>query len=410
MLKGFKYRLLPNTEQSILINKTIGCARFVYNHLLSGATDYYAINKKTHIDEVISLKIDNIWLNEVDSLALANAKLNLNTAFSNFFKSCKGKRKGKKARYPKRKTRHKSKLSYKTNNVNDNIRVNDNSIRLPKLGDVKFNCHRAIKGNIKSCVITQLRSGKYEISILCEYNNEITIINNKNLAELNVIGIDMSFHDLAVMSNGEKANHPKYYRKSEEKLAKLGRQLSRKNKGSNNRTKARCKLNMLYEHTANQRKDYLHKLSRNIVDEYDVIVIEDINMQNMAQSLKLGKSVGDMGFGMLKVFLEYKAKDADKFVYKVDKWFPSSKLCSDCGYKNVNLKLSDREWVCPECGVIHDRDVNAAINLRNYFINIIQNTVGMTGIHACGDVTTTLREILEQVTSLKQEALGFSQG
>ena len=425
MLTANKYRIKPNKEQASLIDKTIGCSRLIYNLLLDYNLNQYKITKKSIFPEVTHFKNqeDFDFLFEVDSLALANAKINVQNAFKNFFRSLKGKRKGKKSGFPKFKSKKHCKLSYSTNNQNGSIRIekinNKMYIKIPKLGFIELVYHREVEGEIKSATITKIGNGKYEISIL----NNIEKTNNKNkkhdLNNLNVVGIDMSFHDVAVLSTGEKANHPRYYRKSEVKLGQLQRKMHKKQKRSNNRNKSRENLKRKSLHVSNQRKDFLHKLSKQIIDEFDVIVLEDINMQNMSRQLRFGKSVGDMGFGMFREFLIYKAKLYDKHVYKVDRFFPSSQLCSGCGFKNKEVKnMAIREWVCPKCGEIHDRDVNAAKNLKQEFEERLKqlleeekyNTVGTTGIYACGDETPTLSAMIEQVLSLKQEAPAFMQG
>lgn len=415
-----KYRLNPDYEQEMLIRKTIGCARFVYNSLL----DDYSEQLKTYnehekaseykpvIKEVTFVKQTAPFLNEVDSLALANAKQHLIQAFKNFFDSKSGKRNGKKVNFPKRHKKSKSRLTYTTNNQGGNIRVENGMIKLPKLGFVRFTEHTPLEGKICSVTITQERNNTYYISILCEYEQKVTV-KDKPLNDLRVVGLDMSYSDFAVSSDKSMDDtKPKYirqYRKNEKKRKRLNRELSRKTKGSNNRDKARIKLANLDRYIANSRKDFCHKASHFYAKNYDVIVLEDIDMQAQQKALHNGKSVSDLGFGMFKQYLAYKCEDNDTALIYADKWFPSSKTCNHCGYVNKDLRLKDRKWVCPECGEEIDRDYNAACNLRDYFYRII-NTAGTAGIHACGDTTPTLRETLRQVVSAKQEAPSFRWG
>lgn len=316
--------------------------------------------------------------------------------------------------FPKFHSKNKSRLTYTTNNQGGNIRIENNHIKLPKLGFVKVVEHTPFYGTVRSVTVTQERNNTYYVSILSECEDQTTY-KVKPLSELKVVGLDMSYSDFAVSSDqNEDDMKPKYirqYRTNERKRARLNRRMSKCQKGSNNRNKARIRLANLDRYIANSRKDFCHKLSRYYVDNYDVIVLEDINMQEQQRSLHNGKSVSDLGFGMFKNFLEYKSKQTDTVIMYVDKWYASSKTCNHCGYVNKELKLSDRQWICPECGEVIDRDYNAACNLRDYFYRVIDiNTAGTAGIHACGDTPNTLRETLMQGVSLKQEAPSFRWG
>lgn len=420
MRRAYKYRLLPTKEQAVLINKTVGCARLIYNSMLIDYKEQVENGLKPKLKEVTYFKEIYDFLKEVDSLALANAKLHLQAAFKSFFDSKKGKRKGKKVRFPKKHKKSKSKLSYTTNNQNGTVRLENGKLKLPKLGFVDIVLHRELEGNITSCTIEQTRDGKYYVSIAVDIHNENVnyIHKHKCFNDLKVVGIDMSLKEFSVDSDGNsndmKSKYVRNYRENEKKLKKLQRQVSRKVKGSSNRNKARRKLAKLSRHVANCRLDYCHKLSRYYVDNYDVIVLEDINLQNMSRTLHLGKSVTDLGFGMFRNFLEYKSECTDSLIMYVDKWFASSKTCNCCGAKNDFLQLSDREWVCPTCGCIIDRDYNAALNIRDYFYRIVleenYNTAGTAEIHALGEVTSTLRETLTQAASLNWEAPTFRWG
>ena len=420
MRRAYKYKLLPTTQQAILINKTVGCARLIYNSLLNDYKTQLDNGLKPKLKEVTHFKNTFTFLNEVDSLALANAKQHLQTAFKNYFDSKKGKRKGKKVRFPKKHKKSKCKLSYTTNNQNGTIRLENGKLKLPKLGFVDIVLHRELVGNITSCTIEQTRDGQYYASIAVEIpdKNVDYTHKRKKYNELKIVGIDMSLTDFSVDSDSNpddtKAKYIRNYRRNEKRLKRLQRMVSRKVKGSSNRYKSRKRLSKLSRHVANCRLDYCHKLSRYYVDKYDVIVLEDINLQDMSRTLHLGKSVMDLGFGEFRSFLEYKCIECDSCVMYVDKWFPSSKTCHECGSKNDLLQLSDREWVCPTCGCVIDRDYNAALNLRDYFYHVVleneYNTAGTAGINAPGEVTSTLRETLMQAASLNGEAPSFRWG
>lgn len=364
MNKAYRYRLYPDKEQSKLINKTFGCVRFVYNRMLTDHMRKYEqykddkeALKKLKYTTPADYKDEFVWLKEVDSLALANAQLNLNTAYKNFFRD-------KSVGFPKFKSRHKDRKSYTTNNQKATIRLIDNChIRLPKLKDVKIKLHRQIPADyeIKSATISQIAPGKYYISILVEFDTEIQPVPPRMD---NVIGLDYSSKALYIDNFGTSADYPKYYRKMEAKLKREQRKLSKRMKGGKNRDKQRLKVAKLHEKVANQRKDFLHKQSRQIANAYDAIVVEDLNMRGMAQGLKLAKSTNDNGFGMFRTFLEYKLIEQGKQFVIIDKWYPSSKICHVCGELNNKLTLADRAWVC-SCGTVHERDINAAINIRN---------------------------------------------
>jgi putative transposase len=364
MNKAYVYRIYPNLDQKILINKTFGCVRFVYNQMLSERKAIYQKYKENKQDikgqrysTPADYKKDNQWLKEVDSLALANAQLNLNTAFNNFFRD-------KTVGFPRFKSRHRDRKSYTTNNQGGTIRFSDEkTIRLPKLKDVSIKQHRQLPegSTIKSATISQTPTGKYYISVLIEYHTDIKQV--KPMYETTV-GLDYSSKSLYIDSQANSAEYPGFYRKSEEKLKKEQRKLSKRKKGGKNREKQKQKVARLHEKIANQRKDFLHKLSRQITNAYDTVVIEDLNMRGMAQGLKLAKSTNDNGFGMLKTFLEYKLKEEGKYFVTIDKWYPSSKLCHICGTVNNELTLADRVWIC-RCGAVLERDVNAAINIKN---------------------------------------------
>lgn len=368
--RAYKYRIYPTQEQAELINKTIGCVRFVYNALLADAKKQYEETGKSKIKTPASLKTEYEWLKEVDSLALCNSQLHIQTAYKNFF--------NKTAKFPEFHSKRKGKQTYTTNSVNGAIRIEKGKLKLPKLGLVKIVLHRFCKGKIKSVTISRTPTNKYFVSILTEQMPEVI---EKDTTNEKVLGIDMSYKELAVYSDGTKAKYPMFYRKSQRKLAHVQRNFSRTQKGSKRHEKARLRVASVFEKISNQRKDFLDKESARIAKEYDVVVIEKLNMRSMAnKGMKNGKTVNDIGFGMFRDMLRYKLNRNLGQLIEADRFYPSSQLCSKCGFKNIAVKnLSVREWDCPICGTHHDRDVNAAINLKNYY------TVATTEIKARGE-------------------------
>ncbi|WP_047810072.1 RNA-guided endonuclease InsQ/TnpB family protein, partial [Desulfosporosinus acididurans] len=288
----------------------------------------------------------------------ANAQLNLQTAYKNFFRD-------KSIGFPKFKNKHRDKKSYTTNNQGGTIRLIDSKIiRLPKLKDVRIKLHRQLpkEAVIKSATISKTPTGNYYISVLVEFEAAIKPVTPTRET---VLGLDYSSKTLFVDSQANNADYPKFYRQAEAKLKKAQRKLSKRQKGSKNRDKQRRKVAKLHEKVAHQRKDFLHKLSRQIADDYSAIAIEDLNMLGIAQCLNLAKSTNDNGFGMLRTFLTYKLTEQGKQLVVIDKWFPSSKMCRFCNNENKELTLSDRTWTCSHCGAELDRDINAAINIKN---------------------------------------------
>ena len=356
--KAFKFRLLPNQEQIDLLVKTFGCCRFIYNKMLEDKIKHYEKTKKHLSVTPAKYKHEFEWLKEVDSYSLCNEQMNLQSAFKNFFRS-------PKVGFPKFKSKKKDTNSFTTSNVNNVIRINDNHrIHLSKFGWVNFKEHRKIPNDykIKSATVTKTPSGKYYISVLTEYEYEIperVLDKNKSL------GLDYSSHDFYVDNQGrspEDLHH--YYRDLQNKLAFNQRKLSHMAKGSNNYLKQKVIVARINERISNQRKDFVEKESTKLANLYDIICLEDVDLSNIVQSLKLGKSTLDNAFGMFRNRLEQKMKLQGKLVVKIDKWFPSSKLCSFCGRINKDSKLSDRVWKC-DCGETVNRDENAAINILN---------------------------------------------
>ena len=356
--RAYRFRIYPDREQEKLIHKTFGCCRFVYNCMLSERKEIYEKTGKTVRLTPAKYKKEYVWLKEVDSLALANVQLNLETAYQKFFRE-------EKAGFPKFKSKHRSRKSYTTNVVNGNIRLENGKLRLPKVGFIKIRQHRPVPEEyiLKSVTVSMEGSGKYYASLLYEYFVSESQTAGKIPEEMTILGIDFAMRGLAVFSNGEHVEYPMYYRKSQKKLAREQRKLSHCKRGSRGYEKQRKKIAKCHEKIRDQRRDYLHKLSREIADSYDVVSVEDIDMKAMSGSLNFGKSVMDDSFGMFRVMLRYKLEEQNKNLVKVGRFFPSSKMCSRCGNVKKELALSERIYQCG-CGNCMDRDVNAAVNIR----------------------------------------------
>ncbi len=370
--KAFKFRLYPNRSQQSALAVQFGHVRFVYNHYRAAREGFY-IDTGTGLtyndcalDLAQILKVDYPWLKEADSQTMQQALKDLDKAYVNFFAgragypSFHGKHGKQAIRYPQR------------------FKVNGKRIYLPKVGWVKAIIHRDIEGKMNSCTVSKTKSGRYFVSLQCEMETP------DPLPSVDAIGVDLGLTTFVALSNGEKIEKPKHLYRSQRRLTIRQRRLSRKRKGSKHRNHARLPVAVLHGRVANQRKDYQHKLSRQLVDRFGVGcplgAFESLNIAGMVKNHHLAKAISDASWAQFVGFCEYKATWAGVQVLRVERFFPSSKLCSDCGSKHKSLTLNIRQWVCMNCGSLHDRDTNAAINILK------QTTVGATESHATEDM------------------------
>lgn len=356
---GFKFCIYPNKTQQNLINKTLGCCRFVFNHFLALRRDEWTTNHKS-VTSYETMKIltdlkqreEYSWLKEADSMALQEALKNLDRAYQNFFQ--------RRAKYPRFKSKHQHNQSYRTRNQGNGIRIIGNKIKLPKIGEVKAKLSRTFDGRILNATVTRAASGKYFVSLCVELDKE-TLLKSNNGGK---IGLDVGLSKFLTDSNGNSVENPRTLKRLARKLAREQRRLSRKMPRSRNRDKARVRVARVHEHIANIRKDFLHKLSTRLVIENQVIAVEDLKIKNMMRNHHLAKAIADVSWSEFFRQLAYKTELHGSTLLKVDTFYPSSQTCSNCGHRNPETKnLAVREWTCPKCGAEHDRDENAAKNI-----------------------------------------------
>ena len=367
--KGYKFRIYPTAEQKHLINCTLGCARFVYNHFLGlrineWKANHHGIYYKESARLLTDLKRreDRAWLNDVDSMALQESLRDLDTAYKNFFEG--------RARYPKFKSKRKFEQSYRTRNQGNGVRIEGGRIRLPKLGFVKAKLSRSFDGEILHATVRRTASGKYFVS-LCVKEEFLPLENGGDQ-----LGIDVGLKEFCITTKGEHVENPRFLKRLEKKLARAQRHLSRTMPRSSNHEKARIAVARVYERIKNCRGDFLHKLTTRFARENSLVAVEHLNIRGMKKNKKLAKSISDVGWGEFFRQLGYKMPMHGGERRKVPTFFPSSQTCSACGYQNREVKdLSVREWDCPVCGTHHDRDENAAMNILTKALAMKQEAV-----------------------------------
>ena len=403
MLRAYKYRIYPTDDQKILLAKTFGCCRFVYNWALNLKIEAYRQEKKTIAykevqDRMVNeLKKENQWLTEVNSQALLNSIRNLDTAYKNFFRDTHA------VGFPHFKSR-KNKQSFQCPQ-HCSVDFKKGTLSIPKAKDIPAALHRRFKGTVKTVTVSMTPSGKYFASVLVD-----TAIQELPVSPIQgdtALGIDLGIKSLAVCSDGRTFDNPKNLQHSLDRLALLQKRLSRKQKGSANRNKARIRVARLQEHIANCRKDNLHKITHVLTHESQVrtLCMENLNVKGMQSNHHLAQAVGDASFGMFLTMLEYKCRWYGVNLVKIDRFAPSSKTCGQCGYVYKGLKLSERSWICPECGTHHDRDFNAACNIKEFGLKALPTERGKVKPVDCPTVDDRPR-VLKSRGRKKQEKRG----
>ena len=403
MLRAYKYRIYPTDEQKVLFAKTFGCCRFVYNWALNLKIEAYKLEKKSVAykevqDRMVNeLKKENQWLTEVNSQALLNSIRNLDTAYKNFFRDTHA------VGFPRFKSR-KNRQSFQCPQ-HCSVDFGKGTISIPKAKDIPAVLHRRFKGTVKTVTVSMTPSGKYFASVLVD-----TAIQELPVSPIQgdtALGIDLGIKSLAVCSDGRTFDNPKNLQHSLDRLALLQKRLSRKQKGSANRNKARIRVARLQEHIANCRKDNLHKITHVLTHDSQVrtLCMENLNVKGMQSNHHLAQAVGDASFGMFLTMLEYKCRWSGVNLVKIDRFAPSSKTCGQCGYVYKGLKLSERSWTCPECGTHHDRDFNAACNIKEFGLKALPTERGKVKPVDCPTVDDRPR-VLKNRGRKKQEKRG----
>lgn len=377
MLKAYKYRLYPTKIQEVLIAKHFGCARYIYNYGLERKIKSYSETKKSISRFTIQADLPKLkkaestkWLSEVNSLSLQAALLNLDMAFTRFFKEKKG--------FPKFKSKHDNRQSFSIPQ-NTTVDYDAKRVYLPKFKEgIKCRFSRKFDGKIKTSTVSRTPTGKYFISILVE--TEDTIPNKAPIDENKAVGVDLGIKTFATLSDGTEIQNPKYLNKALKKLKRLQRSVSRKKKGSNSRKKAVKLLARQYEKVTNKRKDFLHKTTKYLIDHYDTICLETLSASNMVKNHRLAQAIQDIGIYTFNSYMDYKAKWYGKNIIRIGRFEPSSKMCS-CGHIHRGLKLSDRVWTCPACGSVNQRDLLAAQNIKKFAFKL-NNTARTAEIYA----------------------------
>ncbi|MGM0770500.1 MAG: IS200/IS605 family element RNA-guided endonuclease TnpB [Halobacteriota archaeon] len=370
MLKAYKYRMYPTKEQQEMFSQHFGACRFIYNWGLEQKIKTYeqdgkSVSRFALNAKITELKVENVWLKDINSQSLQGATLNLENAFTKFFREKKG--------FPHFKSRKNPVQSFSVPQLYK-VDFDANKVKLPKIGWIKTKIHRGFSGVGKTATVSRTSTGKFYISILVDDEQELpakSIFNEKV-----TVGIDVGIKDFAVLSNGEKIENPKYLKNSMKRLGVLQRRLSRKQKGSKNKAKARLTVSKLHEKIRKQRNDFQHKVSSKLISENQAVALETLNVSGMLKNHNFAQSIADVSWSSFVTKLEYKAEWYGKTILRIGQFEPSTKICNVCGYHNGNLTLADREWNCPDCETNHDRDINAAINIKKFALDK-QNLIGI---------------------------------
>ena len=391
MFKAFKYRIYPTTEQRDLLVKSFGCCRWFYNYSLNLTTETYkktgkGLSRNEIIKLLPQLKKEHEWLTEPPSQVLQQVADNLSSAFLNFFE--------KRAKYPNFKKKHQR----QSIRFPQKMKLSGDYLTLPKLGKVYCKVSRIPEGEFKSVTVSMTQGGEFYASCLFDEGKDKPELSKEGKA----VGIDLGITHFAITSDGTKQGNPKHYRKHEKKLAKYQKRLAKKQKGSNNRNKARKRVAKVHQKITRCREDFLHKLSRKLVDENQVIVVEYLAVKNLVRNHKLAKSIADLGWGKFCTMLKYKAEWEGKIYREVDRFFPSSKTCNHCLHRTSEMPLDIRSWQCPKCGTLHDRDINAAKNIRDEGLRMLE--VGHTSVASGERVRPSKGTAFVRHCSVKEES------